>query len=142
MIAVLKTCSFLFGAFQYFKLIQSRDVCRILSNIYDGAFLQKIIYSCQLLTVKSLTGFLNSPLQSLSGGYLNNYPFPNYSPLDIGCKLNVHKTFSRRPRRLLKVLCTFNLRPVSRDILQKIKEKKSKKRKFKKKIQQKNALTK
>ena len=130
MIAVLKTCSFLFGAFQYFKLIQSRDVCRILSNIYDGAFLQKIIYSCQLLTVKSLTGFLNSPLQSLSGDYLNNYP------------LNVHKTFSRRPRRLLKVLCTFNLRPVSRGILQKIKEKKSKMRKFKKKIQQKNALTK
>ena len=28
-------------------------------------------------------------------------------------KLNVHKTFRRCPRRLLNVLCTFSLRPVS-----------------------------
>ena len=28
-------------------------------------------------------------------------------------KLNVHKTFRRRPGRLLSALCTFNLRPVS-----------------------------
>ena len=35
-------------------------------------------------------------------------------PLDTRCKLNVHKAFKRRPGRLLKVLCTFNLRPVSR----------------------------
>ena len=34
-------------------------------------------------------------------------------PIDIGCKLNLHKTFRRLPGRLLKVLCTFNLRPVS-----------------------------
>ena len=27
--------------------------------------------------------------------------------------MNVHKTFRRRPGRLLNVLCTFNLRPVS-----------------------------
>ena len=27
--------------------------------------------------------------------------------------MNVHKTFRRRPERLLNVLCTFNLRPVS-----------------------------
>ena len=38
-------------------------------------------------------------------------------PLDAGRKLNVHKTFRRRPGRLLNVLCTFNLRPVSRGIL-------------------------
>ena len=30
-----------------------------------------------------------------------------------GRKLNVHKTFRRRPGRLMIVLCTFNLRPVS-----------------------------
>ena len=35
------------------------------------------------------------------------------NPVDTGRKLNVHKTFRRRPGRLLKVLCTFNLRPVS-----------------------------
>ena len=33
-----------------------------------------------------------------------------------GRKLNVHKTFRRRPGRLLNVLCTFNLRPVSTGI--------------------------
>ena len=32
--------------------------------------------------------------------------------VDTGCKLNVHKTFKRRPGRLLNVSCTFNLRPV------------------------------
>ena len=35
------------------------------------------------------------------------------NPLDTGLKLNVHKTFRRRPGRLLNVLCTFNLLPVS-----------------------------
>ena len=34
-------------------------------------------------------------------------------PVDTGGKLNVHKTFRRRPGRLLNVLCTFNLPPVS-----------------------------
>ena len=34
-------------------------------------------------------------------------------PADTGRKLNVHKTFRRRPGRLLNVLCTVNLRPVS-----------------------------
>ena len=38
--------------------------------------------------------------------------FDSY-PVDTGRKLNVHKTFRRRPGRLLNVLCTFNLRPVS-----------------------------
>ena len=34
-------------------------------------------------------------------------------PVDTGRKLNVHKTFRRRLGRLLKVLGTFSLRPVS-----------------------------
>ena len=34
-------------------------------------------------------------------------------PIDAGRKFNVHKTFRRRPGRLLSVLRTFNLRPVS-----------------------------
>ena len=34
-------------------------------------------------------------------------------PVETGRKLNVHKTFRRRPGRLLNVFCTFNLRPVS-----------------------------
>ena len=43
------------------------------------------------------------------GKFLNEGSFP----VDTGCKLNVHKTFRRRPGHLLNVLCTFNLRPVS-----------------------------
>ena len=39
--------------------------------------------------------------------------FHFYTPVDTGRKLKVHKTFRRRPGRLLNVLCTFNLRPVS-----------------------------
>ena len=34
-------------------------------------------------------------------------------PVDTGRKLNIQKTFRRRPGRLLNVLCTFRLRPVS-----------------------------
>ena len=44
---------------------------------------------------------------------LFNFPVP----VGTGRKLNVHKTFRRRPGRLLNVLCTFNLRPVSTGVL-------------------------
>ena len=36
-----------------------------------------------------------------------------YFPADTGRKLNVQKTFRRRPGRLLNVLYTINLRSVS-----------------------------
>ena len=36
----------------------------------------------------------------------------SYIPVDTERKLNAHKTFRRRPERLLNVLCTFNLLPV------------------------------
>ena len=36
------------------------------------------------------------------------------SSMDTGCKMNVHKTFRRNPRRLLNILCMFSLRPASR----------------------------
>ena len=34
-------------------------------------------------------------------------------PVDTGRKLNADKTFRILPRRLLNVLCMFNLRPIS-----------------------------
>ena len=37
----------------------------------------------------------------------------NVIPVDTGRKLNLYKTFTRRPGRLLNVLCTYNLRLVS-----------------------------
>ena len=42
------------------------------------------------------------------------YLFINLLPLDTGRKLNIHKTFRRLPIRVLNVLCTFRLLPVSR----------------------------
>ena len=43
----------------------------------------------------------------------NNKKKKRNGPVDTWRKLNVHKTFRRRPGRLLNVLYTFNLRPVS-----------------------------
>ena len=37
-------------------------------------------------------------------------------PLDTRRKLNVQKTFIRRPGRLPNVLCTFHLRPVPKGL--------------------------
>ena len=42
------------------------------------------------------------------------FTFLEPNPLGLRLKLNVHKTFRRRPERLLNVLCTFNLRLISR----------------------------
>ena len=39
------------------------------------------------------------------------------NPVDTGRKLNVHKTSRGHLGRLLNVLCTFNLRPVSTEKL-------------------------
>ena len=38
-----------------------------------------------------------------------------FYPLDKERKLNLHKIFKKCPRRLLKILYTFNLHPVSRE---------------------------
>ena len=53
------------------------------------------------------------PQGSILGPLLFNIDLIDLFPVDTGRKLNVHKTFRRRPGRLLNVLCTFNLRPVS-----------------------------
>ena len=54
------------------------------------------------------------------------YALSKQHPVDTGRKLNVHKTFRRRPGRLLNVLCTFNLRPVpTRKIEQKVSKKRN-----------------
>ena len=55
--------------------------------------------------------------------FKNTIPFfqivynKRHIPVDTGRKLNVHKTFRRRPGRLLDVLCTFNLCPMSMGVL-------------------------
>ena len=44
---------------------------------------------------------------------LSTKSYRDSCPADTGRKLKVHKTFRRRPGRLLDVLCTLYLRPVS-----------------------------
>ena len=54
-------------------------------------------------------------MYGLTDGNIYNCYMASFTiiPIDTGRKLNVHKTFRRRPGRLLNVLCTFNLRSVS-----------------------------
>ena len=42
-----------------------------------------------------------------------DFGFKKLVPVDVERKLNVYKTFIRRPGRLLNILCTFDLRLVS-----------------------------
>ena len=63
------------------------------------------------------TEFEDLPLQKQEKMDLKNVEFGHFSridasPVDTGRKLIVHKTFRRRPGRLLNVLYTFNLCPV------------------------------
>ena len=59
----------------------------------------------------------NPKISSLSLGFM--FPFQTHgrgvwiTPVKTGRKLNVSKTFRRRPGHLLNILCTFSLRPVS-----------------------------
>ena len=47
------------------------------------------------------------------GAFSVNMDWIGAIPVDTERKLNVYKTFRRRPVRPLNVLCTFNLHPVS-----------------------------
>ena len=71
--------------------------------------------------------FETLPIPQENSSYLTTFKLPKFllthylhlsktnikNPIDTGRKLNVYKTFRRRPGRLLNVLSTFNLRPVS-----------------------------
>ena len=76
---------------------------------------------------------LHTPLRYLDIGFPFNCPWKEQSikslseqsfewgnarfPIDTGRKLNVHKIFKRWPGRLLNVLCTLHLRPVSTGLI-------------------------
>ena len=55
------------------------------------------------------------------GNYVKMVSTERNIPGDTGRMLNVHKTFRRRPERLLNALCTFNLRLVSTEMNQLLK---------------------
>ena len=75
------------------------------------------VFSCEFCKISKNTFFK----QNTSGGcfcFVTHWRSDCKKVLIVfsiytGRKLNVHKTFRRRPGRLLNVLCTYNLRPVS-----------------------------
>ena len=60
----------------------------------------RTLYNPGIFRTIGIFGFFSSIIYSVA-------------PVDTGRKLSVHKTFRRRPGRLLNVLCTVSLRPVS-----------------------------
>ena len=64
----------------------------------------------------------NTPFHFLSDTFTPPQDKVNkVNPVDTEHKLNVHKTFRRRPGRFLNVSCTFNLGPVSTGKMEKLK---------------------
>ena len=67
------------------------------------------ITKCLILPLTTLYEYVYS---DCSANYIGKTERTFHDHVDTGRKLNIHKTFRRRPGRLLNVLCTFNLRPV------------------------------
>ena len=65
----------------------------------------------------SLTSFFLLLINVIVIKYVAETLISSPYPVDTGHKLNVHKTFRRRLRRFLNVLCTFNLRPVPTELV-------------------------
>ena len=82
------------------------------AKVYLAKF-QKKIAICESFFLKfCVFAFVCSrQFQPRKGSTLKTLHFHSQ---DMGRKLDVHKTFRRRPGRVLNVLCTFNIRPVSR----------------------------
>ena len=77
---------------------------------------------CKKKSVQKIENITNRVLTYFHDDFESDYSEPpkklnkttmTAPPPDTGNKLNVHKAFQRRPGRLLNVLCTFNLCPVS-----------------------------
>ena len=85
----------------------------IFSKIQCGDLIQTYC-TLSLLSLKKIAWFSNQVVYIVI--FKNYYIFmisPTHIPGEAGRKLTVHKTFRRRPGRLLNVVCTFNSRPVS-----------------------------
>ena len=89
---------------QFFSLCEKIILLLLVMNLISCKLLDLV------LTAQVLWNKLWSKHQS---NMLILLPFP----VDLGLKLNVHKTFRKRPGHLLNVSCTFNLRPVSTGLL-------------------------
>ena len=87
----------------------TQEVCKVIANDLWSEFVNfpETVYQmiAAILQVEEKWQFPNA-FVGVDHGHI---PIP----VDIGRKFNVDKTLRRRPGRLLKVLCTFNLGPVS-----------------------------
>ena len=73
--------------------------------------------ACKFIKKEALTQVFSCEICEISKNtYFTEHLWTNASeyPLDTGRKLNVHKMSKTRARRLLHVLCMFNVRPESR----------------------------
>ena len=87
------------------KDIQNIQIFRYLERIH-------IIKLFHILTISKKLSTFNKTI-TFQEDLIDAANFQYIFPINTGRKLNVHKTFRRRPGRLLNVLCTFNLRPMS-----------------------------
>ena len=91
----------------------------ILFHNYKGFFSYVLLAICDAKYNFTLVDIGQYGINNDSGVLANSTMGKRFSngtmniPVDTGHKLNVHKLFRRRPGRLLNVLCTFSLRPVS-----------------------------
>ena len=94
--------------------MQLAERVKIYTSIFQGG---RKIY---LLSIKLLSSLFTIMLKTflIEVHLKNTWTLKEHSSLDTGCKLNVHKTFRRRPGRLLNFLCTIKLTPVPRGSLE------------------------
>ena len=89
-------------------------LCLVFKIVENFRFFLKVTY----LTVKQLPLYLYNKFNCILCDLILRQTRSHTIPVDAERKLSVHKTFRGRPGRLLNVLCTSNLRPVSTGIFQ------------------------
>ena len=106
---------FLYKAlWEYAANLQENTIAKVwLHSILHGFFTINLVHVFRTQQFNHFLFYNNT-----SGGLLLCWKKPKLAhaiqlPVDTGRKLNVHKTFRRRPGRLLNVSCRFNLPPVS-----------------------------
>ena len=91
-----------------------RSILKNVKNTHGG-----VLLSCKVAGITLLHGcfshFLNCTNGTKSRDASHMY-FLCINPLDTVRKLNSHKAFRRCPKLFMEVLCTFNIRPVSRAV--------------------------
>ena len=115
---LLEECSLILAACkQYYTNLRKTNLKKDKEKHVEVMKQKKLhlFYKYEESKILSQLRWLFSILQSqiMRNVYSRNTCWHIICPVDTGRKLNVHKTFRRRLGRLLNVLCTSNLRPVS-----------------------------